>query len=267
MKLQNGTRRTVLVAGGSTGIGRAVARRLVAAGHTVVITGRRRELLDEVVAESSGGGGAGRCVAYDGDAADAEGTAALVARVVAEVGPIDVALLNIGAGPVANLRRASAVEITDAMQLNYSTTVNFLVPLIAHLRGRGSSAGREHAVIVHTNSLAGFLAMPMQGPYSAAKAAARVLIDTARIELRGSGIRFLSVYPGFIATKRRADDGVPAPFEISEDRAAAHIIRAIESRSSDVLFPWQTAALVRTLRALPKPVAGGILRRIAPTDY
>jgi short-subunit dehydrogenase len=126
---------------------------------------------------------------------------------------------------------------------------------------------RRAGLIAHTNSLACFLPVPMQGPYSAAKSAARTLIDTTRTELRGSGLRFLSIYPGFIATARTAQDGIPAPFEMSEHDAARHIIKAMESDRDDYLFPWQTTALTRLLQVLPKRVAGSVMLALAAEDY
>jgi short-subunit dehydrogenase len=185
----------------------------------------------------------------------------VVNRIIDEVGPIDAALLNIGSGPAYNMATATTAEIDECMRLNYAVTVNYLVPLIAHMRPRRTG------LIAHTNSLACFLPVPMQGPYSAAKCAARTLIDTSRTELRGSGIRFLSVYPGFISTTRTADDGIPAPFEISEPDAARHIIKAMESDRDDYRFPWQTTVLTCLLQALPKRVAGSIMLRLAADEY
>lgn len=143
--------------------------------------------------------------------------AADLARAQEQAGRIDAALLNIGAGPEYHLPTAMAAEISAAMRMNYDVTVNYLAPLVERMRGRGG-------LIAHTNPLAGFVGAPMQGPYSAAKAAVRILMDGYRTELRGSAISFLSVYPGFVATEESADDGVPAPFVISENQAARRIM-------------------------------------------
>ncbi|MDB5971340.1 MAG: family NAD(P)-dependent oxidoreductase [Hydrocarboniphaga sp.] len=122
-------------------------------------------------------------------------------------------------------------------------------------------------LIAHTNSLAGFLGVPMQGPYSAAKAACRLLLDTSRAELRRYDIRFTSVYPGFIATERTAGDGIPAPFEKSAQACAAHIVRAMQREARDALFPWQTKWMTRVLQWLPKPWAAQLMLKLAPADY
>jgi NAD(P)-dependent dehydrogenase (short-subunit alcohol dehydrogenase family) len=117
-------------------------------------------------------------------------------------------------------------------------------------------------LIAHTNSLAGFLGLPQQGPYSAAKAACRILMDTCRIELADDNIRFVSVHPGFVATDRVANDGIPALMEISEQRAAEHVIYAMEKEKRDYLFPFPMRWLIRLARVLPKPVVGYITTKM-----
>ena len=124
-----------------------------------------------------------------------------------------------------------------------------------------------YGLIAHTNSLAGFLGLPMQGPYSAAKAAGRILMDSCRIELKPFGLKFVSIYPGFVATARVQNDGIPSPFEISEIDAAKHIVRALEKEKADYLFPFMTASLVRLARILPKSVVNNLLAKSVPTNY
>ncbi|WP_323806215.1 SDR family NAD(P)-dependent oxidoreductase [Streptomyces europaeiscabiei] len=115
-------------------------------------------------------------------------------------------------------------------------------------------------LIAHTNSLAGLMGIPRQGPYSAAKAAARTLIDSARVELAPKKIRFTSMHPGFVTTDRVNADGLPKPFQVSTEHAARCVIRALEREPAQAYFPWATAALVRTLRALPTAVSSAVLR-------
>jgi short-subunit dehydrogenase len=139
--------------------------------------------------------------------------------------------------------------------------VNFLVPLIAHMKAN------KVGLIAHTNSLAGFLGLPMQGPYSAAKAACRFLMDACRIELKPFGIKLVSAYPGFVASERVAEDGIPAPFEISEQAAAGHIIKAMTKERADYLFPLVTGCLIQLALILPKSITGFLLSKSVPKDY
>lgn len=251
--------KTLLVAGASTGIGRHVALQAAARGAALVVTARSGDLLDSL-AESVRADG-GTCLALVADGTDPAAVEAMLAAAEEQASPIDVALLNIGAGPAYHLATSTTADVLGAMRANYDITVNYLVPLVARMRARGEG------LIAHTNSLAGLLGVPMQGPYSAAKAATRILLDTYRVELKGNGVRFLSLYPGFVATDRTSNDGIPAPFEISEQECAARIVRALESRRTDVAFPWQTATLTRLLRIVPKPLAGRIMLGFVPKGW
>lgn len=252
-------KKTVLITGASSGIGRQVAEQLSLRENNIVIIARRQALLDEVKRNVEGNGS--RCLAIASDALDEASAEQAIAAAIRHFGPIDVALFNIGDGPSFNMATASAAAIKQNMQINYDSMVNFLVPVIQHMKQE------EAGIIAHTNSLAGFLGLPMQGPYSAAKAAGRILLDSCRIELATYNIRVVSLYPGFVATERVADDGIPAPFEISEGKAARHMIKGIEKETSDYLFPMSLKSLITLARILPKSLVGRILSKAIPASY
>ncbi|MBU2514275.1 SDR family NAD(P)-dependent oxidoreductase [bacterium] len=256
MKLSD---KTILVVGASSGIGRIVALQLSKHNNRLIICARRETELKKLVEELEGN--ESKALSCPCDAKNKLAAASVVEKAVDTYGNIDAALLNLGAGPAFNMSRVTVDEVTENMELNYTTLVNFLVPLIAQMKSQ------KHGLIAHTNSLAGFLGLPMQGPYSSAKAACRILMDTCRIELKPFGIRFVSVYPGFVATERVADNGIPAPFEISEKTAARHIIKALTKEKSDYLFPFFTENLIRLALVLPKPVSSFLLTKAIPEDY
>ncbi len=246
---------TILIVGASSGIGAQVARAVAGHGNRLVLVARRAAELAEVAADVRAAGSA--CLDITADALDPGSAAAVVARAVAEFGAVDVALLNVGQGPDMPIADVAVDDIARVMALNYDVTVHYLVPLIAQLRRQGGG------LIAQTNSLAGLLGVPRQGPYSAAKAAVRALIDAARVELAPEGVRFTSLYPGFVATARVSADGLPKPFQITENQAARHVVRALRREPADAAFPWTTASLARLLRVLPAPVSGALLRRLA----
>lgn len=250
------TGRTVLIVGASSGIGAAVARQLAPAGNRLVLTARRAPELAAVAQEVRTAGSA--CLDIAADALDPEAAAGVVAAAVAEFGSVDIALLNAGQGPDMSMDQVGTAGIARIMALNYDVVVNYLVPLIRQL-GEQPDGG----LIAHTNSLAGLMGIPRQGPYSAAKAAVRTLLDAARVELAPRGIRFTSIHPGFVGTDRVDGDGLPKPFQVSQERAAQYVVRALEREPAQACFPWQTTALVRTLRALPATVSDRVLRLLA----
>lgn len=253
------TNKTILITGASSGIGRCVAQRLGAQGNRLIVTARRQELLDSLAAEIQAAGG--ECLALASDALSEADAQQVVDQAVARFGEIDAALLNIGDGPSFNMATETAAAIKANMALNYDTLVNYLVPLIQQMKQQ------QHGLITHTNSLAGFLGLPQQGPYSAAKAAGRILMDTCRVELSPYNIKFCSVYPGFVATERVAEDGIPAPMEISEERAAQYIIHAMQKEKMDYLFPAVMRWLMRLEHILPKPIVNALSKRMMAEDY
>ncbi|KWA74749.1 short-chain dehydrogenase [Burkholderia ubonensis] len=250
--------KVVLIVGASSGIGRELALRLANEGAHIVVTARRKDRLDALIQEVEARGG--QCIAYPADAEDPEAAEHVVESCIARYGRIDIAVLNAGGAPAIDMRTMKANQVTAYMRSNYDVAVNYLFPVLHHMRRQGSG------LVAQTNSLAGFMGVPLQGPYSAAKGALRLLIDTCRVEFGQYGIKFVSVYPGFVATEATANDGMPAPMQMSEEAAVTRIIRALRCERTDTMFPWQTSCLIRLSALLPKRFVAHILRRELPKD-
>ncbi|WP_238319445.1 SDR family NAD(P)-dependent oxidoreductase [Xanthomonas maliensis] len=245
--------KVVLIVGASSGIGRALALRLAEEGAVLALTARRADRLQALAAQIERDGG--RCLALAADAQDADAAQAVVQDCIARFGRIDLAVLNVGGAPALHLQQLQARDVTACMRSNYDTVVHYLFPVLRQM------LAQQDGMVVQTNSLAGFVGVALQGPYSAAKGALRLLFDTCRIEFAGHGIRFVSLYPGFVDTEASRDDGMPALGQISEEAAVEHILRAIRQRRDDYRFPASTSALVRLAQWLPKSLTQWIQRR------
>jgi NAD(P)-dependent dehydrogenase (short-subunit alcohol dehydrogenase family) len=250
--------KVVLVVGASSGMGRGLALRLAEEGALVIATARRQEQLDELQREIHAQGG--HCLARAADALDEQAAANLVAEIVVSYGRLDAVVLNAGGAPALDMRRMHAGQVKACMRSNYDVAVNYLFPALEQMKTQ------RFGLVVHTNSLASFIGVPLQGPYCAAKGAMRLLMDTCRIEFSSYGIRFLSIYPGFVATAKTANDGMPAPLEISEIQAVNHMLRALRGRGWDYLFPFSMRWLIRVACILPKPLLTAILHRELPSE-
>lgn len=248
----------ILIVGASSGMGRLLAKRLAAEGAQVVVTARRQALLDTLADEIRDAGG--KCLAIAADATSETAAAEVVSTTVARYGRLDMIYLNAGGAPALDMRVMSASEVNAYMRSNYDVVVNYLFPALKQMMHQGGG------YVGHTNSLAGFLGVPLQGPYSAAKGAAMLLIDTCRVEFKPHGIKFITVYPGFVATEKTQGDGMPAPLEISEDKAVDHILYALRAEKADYLFPVSMRALIRLAQILPKSVVLWILGKTLPKD-
>jgi NAD(P)-dependent dehydrogenase (short-subunit alcohol dehydrogenase family) len=250
--------KVVLIVGASSGIGRAFALAAARQGALLAVSARRRPLLDELAEEVRTLGA--DCLALPVDATDARSSAEMVAQVCAHYSRIDLAVFNAGGAGPLDLRVQSAEAVTRCMRNNYDVVVNPLLPTLAQMTEQGAG------LVVVTNSLAGFVPLPLQGPYSAAKGALRLLIDTCRAEYANRGIRFVSIYPGFVATEATHGDGLGPDRQLSTDAAVAHFLRAVRRERPDYRFPVRTALQVRAGTLLPAAVQRRILRRFVAPD-
>ncbi|MFJ6080089.1 hypothetical protein ACIQI8_01715 [Streptomyces sp. NPDC092369] len=150
---------------------------------------------------------------------------------------------------------AGVEDVARIMALDHDVVVKHLVPLIEQ-PGTRRPAHRPHQLAAPARAR-------VRGRTRGRRPPPVTLIDAARVELAPGGIRLTSIHPGVVATDRISGDGLPKPFEISQERAARHGVRALEREPAQAYFPWATTMLVRTLRALPTPVSSRILRHLA----
>lgn len=255
--------KTILITGASSGIGAATALELAKYNNRIIITARREELLLELARKLETSGS--ECVAFVGDATSEAHANQVIDEIIKKFGIIDIAILNIGHGPPSNLLTASAKAIKFIMEANYHTFVNFFVPVLQQMKKQ-----KGKCMIAHMNSQATWFGIPMQGDYTAAKAAARIFVDTARMELQHFGIKHIllqTIHPGFVATKASKSDGIPAPNEISEEEAAKFILKGIKKEMKQNVFPFGTALAAKLGRIIPNKLLTKILLSQTPENY
>jgi len=254
---------TILITGASSGIGRATALALARHQNRIIITARRKELLASTAKEIESRGS--ECIFFTGDATDEVFCAELVTKIIKRYGHIDIAILNIGSGPPSNTLSASAESIKDCMRTNYDTMINFYCPIMTQMKQQ-----REKCMIAHVNSQASYFGIPMQGDYTAAKAAARLFLETARMELKHFGYKHIiiqTIHPGFVDTEACKDDGIPEPNMISEDTAADYILKGLKKEMRENLFPPAMQLVVRLGQFLPHSFLTRALLKETPREY
>ena len=185
--------RRVLVTGGSKGIGLACARSFLAEGARVAIASRSEANL------AAAGDALGPVITVAADLADAAAARALVDRVEAELGPIDILVTSAGAA-----RRTPPDELTPAawraaMDAKYFTYINAIDPVVKLMavRGRG--------VIVNIIGNGGKVASPIHLPGGAANAALMLATVGLANAYAARGVRILGINPGLTRTTRVAE--------------------------------------------------------------
>ena len=176
-----------LVTGGTSGLGLATAKRFVAEGATVVVTGRRQAELDAAVRELGGG-----TLGVRGDVASLADLDRLFAAIRAAFGRLDVVFANAGGGAFVPLGEVTEAHFDKYFGTNVKGTL-FTVQKALPLMTTGGS-------IVLTGSMVSRKGMPGFTVYAATKAALRSFARTWAVDLRGRGIRVNVVSPGTVVT-------------------------------------------------------------------
>jgi NAD(P)-dependent dehydrogenase (short-subunit alcohol dehydrogenase family) len=176
-----------VITGSNSGIGLASAKRFVAEGAHVYITGRRQEELDRAV-QAIGTG----VTAVQGDVSNLEALDRLFSKVRSDRGRVDVLFANAGLGAREPLGKITESAFDRVFGVNVKGTV-FTVQMALPLMRDGGS-------IILTGSTTGSMGTPAFSIYSASKAAIRNLARSWALDLKGTGIRVNVLSPGATAT-------------------------------------------------------------------
>jgi short-subunit dehydrogenase len=246
-----GNGRSVFITGASSGIGAALATHYAAGGATVGLVGRHRERLQALAASLPG---RHRCYALD--VAEPGALAGAAADFVCACGLPDIVIA--GAGVSVGTATEYAVDLPAFERLLRTNVVGMVAafqPFVAPMRARGQGS------LVGIASVAGVRGIPGAGAYSASKAAAINYLESLRVEMRHSGVRVVTVCPGYVQTPMTAVNPYAMPFMLSADDAARRIARAVERGSSYSVIPWQMAVVARLLHVLPNTLFDALFAR------
>lgn len=253
-RLSRLSQKHIWITGASRGLGLALSRLATAHGALVSLTSRNPVVLAEITRAL-----APSCAAaFPGDVSDA--TVMASARKGAEdsLGAVDILIANAGVNngglPLAALTDAVIDEVVDT---------NFKGVLRCFRACLPGMLERRRGVLCAVGSLAGCRGVPGASVYGGSKAAVRVLCESLRVELAGSGVRVLCVAPGFVETGAIEGMHHPKPFLMTADAAAEVVLDACVSPwiwGGGGGFPWVMEEVVmRASMWLPEIVYEGIL--------
>jgi short-subunit dehydrogenase len=249
------------ITGASSGLGRSLARRIAADGDAVALAARRVDLLDGLRAEIEQAGG--RALALRCDVTERAAVHAAVRQAEAQFGPTTTLIANAGGGEITDSRHFSAAQVEAVVQLNLIGVANCVEAVLPGMLARG--AGH----LVATSSLAAYRGLPAAAAYSAAKAGLTNMMESLRVDLRGSGVDVTVIAPGFVRTKPSTKPKRNRPFRLELEPATALMHRAIKARRPYYAFPTSLLLLIWLGWAMPaalydRVVAGRGPRKEAP---
>ncbi|MDH7516044.1 MAG: SDR family NAD(P)-dependent oxidoreductase [Bacteroidota bacterium] len=245
---------TVFLLGASRGIGKALALEYAGQGAALVLGSRDVAALEHLVEIIRARGGKAWFVHCD--ARDHESVLEAVAFADRTLGEIELAILNAGVGGPDWMASPDLETARDLFAVNTFGILHGIKALVPPMRMRGGG------VIAGVSSLADVRGYPGSGLYSASKAAATVLLEAARVELRPLGIRVVTIRPGFVRTAMTAKNEFRMPFIMEPERAARIIRRGIERGKSMVRFPFPLVLASGIARVMPSRLFDRVLPRL-----
>jgi NAD(P)-dependent dehydrogenase (short-subunit alcohol dehydrogenase family) len=241
-RIESWAGKTAWLVGASTGIGRATAHELHAAGARVIVSARSRDALDAFVAAHP------RSDAIALDATDRDAMHDAAARIVGVHGRIDLAMYC--AGTYAAMR-ATAFDLDIALrhvQVNYEGALFMLDAVLPQLLAQGRAGQGGHISLV--SSVAGFRGLPQSLAYGPTKAALINLAETLYLDLEPLGIGVSVVNPGFVETPLTAGNEFRMPALITPEQAAREIVRGWQRGDFEIHFPKRFTLWLKALRHL-----------------
>lgn len=244
-------RRTVVITGASSGIGAALARACGARGDRLALLGRDRQRLDAVQAALPSDS-----IGLTADVGDLVALRAAADEILNRFGTPDVVIASAGVSVGTLVDEADDLAALDrVLRTNVLGMAASFQPFVAGMRARGSGT------LAGIASVAGLRGLPGAGAYSASKAATIALLESMRVELHGSGVRVVTLAPGYIDTPMTRVNRYPMPFLMDADEAAERMCRAIDRQTRYCVIPWQMGIVAKLLRLLPNPVFDRLFER------
>jgi uncharacterized oxidoreductase len=214
----NLTGNTILITGGGSGIGRALAEQLHKLGNQVVIAGRRRHALDETTAANPG------TKSLELDIESPAAIRAFAAQAVAQFPTLNVLINNAGIMRSENLldQRADQAVAESIVTTNLLGPIRLTTALLPHLEKQ------PHAAIMNVSSGLAFVPLVFTPTYCATKAAIHSYTQSLRYQLKSTSIEVLELIPPYVQTHLM--DGATDPRAMPLDKFIAEVMEILKSK-------------------------------------
>jgi NAD(P)-dependent dehydrogenase (short-subunit alcohol dehydrogenase family) len=238
----SGTRR-IWLTGATSGIGRALAERLLADGHRVALSARSETALEQLAA------GHANALLLPLDVSDRHTVARAGERIREAFGGLDLALLNAGTCEYLEARHFDVDLVERVFAPNFHGAVYCIEAALPLLRRARAEGGRP--LLAATSSAAAYLPLPRAEAYGASKAALSHFLESLRLDLHAEGIGVSLIHPGFVKTPLTDRNDFPMPMRIEVEQAAEAILEGLSRRRLDIHFPRRFTLLMKLMGILP----------------
>jgi short-subunit dehydrogenase len=236
--------RLVFITGASSGIGQAMALRCHQAGYRLALAARRTESINSWAGRH--GISADSYQAYSVDVTSSDNLAVAATACIQNQGLPDVVIACAGMSVgVDTAERADLDVMAQTFLTNNVGTAATFHPFIRAMQARGSGT------LVGLSSVNGIRGLAGHGANCPSKAAMTSYLECLRLEMRASGVKVVTLCPGYVATPLTAGNGFSMPFLLQPEEFAGRALKAIEAGVSYRVIPWQMGVVAKGLRVLP----------------
>jgi len=237
----------VFITGASSGIGQALAASFYDAGYRLALVARRTGEIESWAAARQLS--ADRYRIYSADVAQTDSIVAAGNACIAQQGLPDVVIANAGISVGIDTAERSDLDVlAQTFATNNVGLAATFHPFVRAMVQRGS--GR----LVGIGSVASIRGLPGHGAYCASKAGVVAYCESLRGELHGSGVKVVTLCPGYIDTPLTQGNRYGMPFLMKAEDFTAQALRAIEAGTSYRVIPWQMGVVAKIMRMLPNAV-------------
>jgi short-subunit dehydrogenase len=226
----------IFITGGTTGIGFALAKEYLKAGHVVGVCGRDLSKLDKEYAH--------KIKSYQVDVLNLKDLKKAVDDFSG--GKLDIMIANAG------VSSGKTPNIPDFNITREVFTINTLGVINAFEAGMNNMLPNKSGHLVAVASIAGMVGLPWSGAYSASKAAVLKLCESYSVGFKKYGVNVTAIAPGFIDTPLTRKNRFKMPFLMPVEKASIKIKRALDKKKSLFIFPWQMNMLMTILEKMPR---------------
>lgn len=237
----NNRAQRVFITGASSGIGAALAKYYAQQGAQLGLVARRKDSLEELAQQLPAD-----VLCLAGDVGNADQMHQLAQQFLQRFGAPDIVIANAGISVGTLTQYAEDFASFEAvLRTNVLGAVATFQAFINEMLK--CNTGR----LVGIASVAGVRGLPGGGAYSASKAALVKYLESLRVELYDTGIKVVTISPGYVATPMTDVNKYSMPFILPADEAARRFAKAIERGCSHATIPWQMACVSKILGHLP----------------
>ena len=240
MELKN---KKIILTGGSSGIGYQLSKKLLLEGCSLAVLARRKEKLDQLAEESKGLGG--KLFTYQCDVTDKIKVNNVIAEIMKTMGGIDIAILNSGVGRPDGIKKFNSENAQAVFNTNVFGMINCIESLLPIF------LEQKHGVIAGVSSLADNRGYSSSGFYCGSKAAITMMLESLSAELKLSGIKVVTIKPGFVRSEMTAQNNFKMPLLMDADKAANIILRGLQKEKRIIQFPLMTVLGSKFIGLLP----------------